>query len=97
MTAHELFLSLGEPFAAGLFEYETASPTLRYSNALRRFWEAVPLPPYGGGMLYPAGVNPFNGPHGYAVRPHYATPSPFPITKGCWRRGFLPTAAAWRR
>lgn len=75
MTAYELFLSLGEPFAAGLFEYETASPVLRYSNALARFWEAAPLAPYEGGMLYPAGVNPFNGPHGYAVRPHYANTS----------------------
>jgi len=55
MTLHELFKSVGEPFAAGLFEYEGREPILRYSNAYRRFWEEAVLPVYNGGRLYPCG------------------------------------------
>ena len=32
MTDHELFLSINEPFAAGLFELEGASPMFRFDR-----------------------------------------------------------------
>ena len=49
MTDFELFLSINEPFAAGIFEFEDASPMVRYANALKRFWENAPLSPYKDG------------------------------------------------
>ena len=64
MTDHELFLSINEPFAAGLFELEGASPMIRFANALKRFWESAALPPYGSGRLYRTG----NLPSGVAMR-----------------------------
>lgn len=72
MNLSELFDSIGEPFAAGLFEFEGAAPTVRYANALKRFWERAPLPPYGGGMLYPSGTCIFTYDKTVAVKPHYA-------------------------
>ena len=53
MTISELFTSIGEPFAAGLFELEGKAPMVRYANALKRFWEQTDLPAYDGGQLYP--------------------------------------------
>lgn len=72
MNTSELFDSIGEPFAAGLFEFEDAAPTVRYANALKRFWERAPLPPYGGGMLYPSGQCIFSFDRTIAIKPHYA-------------------------
>lgn len=72
MNAAELFMSIGEPFAAGLFELENAAPVLRYANALKRFWENAALPPYDGGQLYPCGVVSFRFDRTIAARPHYA-------------------------
>ena len=72
MKAAELFFSINEPFAAGLFEFEGEAPVIRYSNALKRFWESVALPPYKKGMLYPAGKCIFHFDRGVAVQPHYA-------------------------
>lgn len=71
MTTYELFLSIGEPFAAGLFEWEGEAPIVRYANALRRFFEYAKLPPYEGGMLYPQGMCPFTYDKSVAVKPHY--------------------------
>lgn len=71
MTDFELFLSINEPFAAGIFELEDASPMVRYANALNRFWKTAPLPTYTGGQLYPAGKNIFTYTHEYTVTPHY--------------------------
>ena len=72
MKAAELFFSINEPFAAGLFELEGEAPVIRYSNALKRFWESAALPPYKKGMLYPAGKCIFHFDRGVAVQPHYA-------------------------
>ena len=72
MNTSDLFNSIGEPFAAGMFEYESESPMIRYSNALRRFWEKADMPSYDGGMLYPSGVHPFNYDLSIKFRPHYA-------------------------
>lgn len=69
MTDHELFLSINEPFAAGLFECPNASPMIRYAKAYKYFFESADIAPYESGRLYPAGVNScYNGK--YAVRPH---------------------------
>ena len=70
MTAFELFDSIGEPFAAGLFELEGASPMVRHANALKRFFEQGVLPPYLGGQLYPAGRCMFPFDTEVAVKPH---------------------------
>ena len=70
MTDFELFLSINEPFAAGLFEIEGASPMIRFANAHKRFWENAPMPSYEGGQLYPANKTPFTYTSEYAVIPH---------------------------
>lgn len=67
MCIAERFRNAGEFFAAGLFEEEDRSLFFRKSRALRRYWENVPLPPYEGKRLYPAGVIR----SGMAVTPHY--------------------------
>ena len=72
MKAAELFFSINEPFAAGLFEFEGEAPVIRYSNALKRFWESATLPPYKKGMLYPAGKCIFHFDKDVAAQPHYA-------------------------
>ena len=72
MKAAELFFSINEPFAAGLFELEGEAPVIRYSNALKRFWESATLPPYKKGMLYPAGKCIFHFDKDVAAQPHYA-------------------------
>jgi formate C-acetyltransferase len=69
MTDHELFLSINEPFAAGLFEDADASLMIRYAKAYKAFFEMADITPYESGRLYPSGVNScYNGK--YAVRPH---------------------------
>ena len=69
MTDHELFLSINEPFAAGLFENADASPMIRYAKAYKAFFKAADIALYKSGRLYPSGVNScYNGK--YAVRPH---------------------------
>ena len=72
MNTSDLFYSINEPFAAGLFELEGASPIVRYSNALKRFWENAPLPPYLGGQLYPAGRRIFDYTKDITIYPHYS-------------------------
>lgn len=72
MNHFELFNSIGEPYAAGLFEFEDAAPIIRYANALKRYWEAASLPPFNGSSLYPCGLNVFNYHRSATVRPHYA-------------------------
>ena len=70
MTDYELFLSINEPFAAGLFEFAGASPMIRFANAHKRFWESAPMPSYDGGQIYPSGKNTFTFSREYAVTPH---------------------------
>ena len=72
MNTSELFFSIGEPFAAGLFEHEGDAPIIRYSNALKRFFECAQLVPYEEGMLYPQGICIFNFDASLAVKPNYA-------------------------
>ena len=57
MNYYDLFISYGEPFAAGLFEFNDKSQLYRYSNAYKKFWENAALTPYDGGALYPCGHN----------------------------------------
>jgi hypothetical protein len=68
MTNYELFLSLNEPFGAGLFEFEDSAPIIRYANALKRFYEVAPLPKYEGGNIYPSGRN------SYLISPYFIRP-----------------------
>ena len=72
MSLFETFMSLGETFAAGLFELDKEDPMPRYANALKRFWENTEIAPYDGGKLYPCGKHPFNIDQGLAFMPHYA-------------------------
>ena len=72
MNLFEELMSVGEPFAAGLFELEGAGLMERYANALKRFYENTRLEPYDGGMLYPCGVHPYNLNPEMAFIPHYA-------------------------
>ena len=72
MSLYETFLSLGETFAAGLFELDKEDPIPRYANALKRYWEKAELAPYDGGKLYPCGKHPFYIDQGLAFAPHYA-------------------------
>ena len=50
-----LLADMGEIFAAGFFEEPDAPPVVRMARAIRRHLEQVPLPPWGGHSLYPAG------------------------------------------
>lgn len=84
MNVAELFNSIGEIYAAGLFELEGEAPIVRYANALKRFWEKAPIPDYDGGRLYPCGKNPFNFDNSVAVRPHYA--NTYQISYGALRK-----------
>ena len=72
MNTYDLMSSIGEHFAAGLFEYEQEAFIVRYSNALRRFWDRTKMPDYDGGRLYPCGVNTFNFDKSVTFRPHYS-------------------------
>ena len=50
----QLFYDIGEPFAAGFFEIESASPARMFCRAYRRFLEIAPLPEYRrDDSLYP--------------------------------------------
>ena len=72
MNTSELFFSIGEPYAAGLFEHEGDAPIIRYSNALKRFFECAELAPYEEAMLYPQGICIFNFDASLAIKPNYA-------------------------
>ena len=49
-----LFYNISEPFAAGFFELDDASPAQKFCRAYRRFYEHVPLPVYDReDSLYP--------------------------------------------
>jgi len=50
-----LLHSLGEHFAAGYVEMPQGSPLARWSRAVRRRWEAQPVPIYRGQLLWPDG------------------------------------------
>lgn len=70
MSTHaRLFYDVGEPFAAGFFEMESASVPRKFCRAYRRFYENVPLPAYQKeDSLYP--YSNLYGPD-YAVNPQY--------------------------
>ncbi|MGI6691354.1 MAG: pyruvate formate lyase family protein [Christensenellales bacterium] len=68
-NAHELFQTISEPYAAGLFEMPEASLFERFARAQRRFWEACELDVYHGGWLYPCGKKNVNA---YAVNPDFS-------------------------
>lgn len=53
----KLFLSIGEPYAAGFFEAPERGLFYRFSLALRRFYEARPVNRWRGGWLYPSGLD----------------------------------------
>ncbi|MBR4888939.1 MAG: hypothetical protein IKU17_07330 [Clostridia bacterium] len=74
MDLHALFVSVEEPYAAGLFEYPDRAPLVRYANAQRRYFEEAALTPYDGGRLYPCGENIRRnaGTAHIAVRPDYS-------------------------
>ena len=72
MNDYELFLSINEPFAAGLFEFYEASPIVRHANALKRFFELAKLPPYLKGRIYPSGECIFSFDKTVSVIPHYS-------------------------
>lgn len=66
----QLFLSLGEPYAAGFFEEEKRGLFFRFSRAQRRYFENRPVDDYQPGRrLYPTG-RAHDG--GYAVHPECA-------------------------
>lgn len=65
----EFFASVREPFAFGFYEDESAPRMYRFANAYYRFFEAVDLPDYDGGPLYPCGVKYRSA---YAVSPDFA-------------------------
>jgi formate C-acetyltransferase len=54
-AARKLF-DIGEPYAGGFCEFPDRSLFYRHARAHRRFWEAVELPEYVGGPLYPCGL-----------------------------------------
>ncbi len=67
----ELFYSIGEPFAAGLFEESEKDYFYRHALAHARYLEHLPPATYESGEhLYPAKRKYFNS--GFAVTPHYA-------------------------
>ena len=72
MNDYELFLSINEPFAAGLFEFYETPPIVRYANALKRFFELAKLPPYLNGHIYPSGKCIFSFDQTVSVVPHYS-------------------------
>ena len=52
MTLSELFYSIGEPYAGGLFEYPDRAPLVRYANAQRRYFEEAALTPMASWVQY---------------------------------------------
>lgn len=67
MTLYERFNALNEPLAAGLHEEPQRSLFYRKALGLRRYYEAVPVPEYQAGRLYPSGILPRIG----SVHPFY--------------------------
>lgn len=66
----KLFDSIGEPYAAGLFEEPERGYFYRHALACGRYFAALAPTPYDGESLYPCGRKFFeNAP---AVMPHYA-------------------------
>ena len=65
----KLFYDINEPFAAGFFEIENASPAKMFCRAYRRYMETAPVPTYKSfDPLYPyRGL----GNDRYAVNPQY--------------------------
>ena len=67
-----LFYSIGEPYAAGLFEEPDKDYFYRYCLAYSRYWEALPPAKYDkGDRLYPTGNKVFT--LDLAVEPQYCT------------------------
>ena len=65
-----LFYSIGEPYAAGVFEEPERSYFYRHALGHARYFEALSPTPYDGETLYPCGRKFFeNTP---AMMPHYA-------------------------
>ena len=65
MSISDVFLKIGEPFAAGLFEDPTAPYQARFSRAFKRVIDAQEAPDYTGGQLYPAGKPLWSVPNSY--------------------------------
>ena len=63
----EMFLTMGEFGAAGLYEEPDRTLFYRKSLGIRRFYEKCELPVYNGEKLYPSGVMHTS----MAVKPHY--------------------------
>ena len=67
----ELFRSIGEPFAAGLFEAPEKGYFYRYSCAVASWFRAMEPTAYEGEVLYPAGTKFFQLAEECVVIPHY--------------------------
>lgn len=65
-----LFYSIGEPYAAGLFEEPEKDYFYRHATGAARYFEALPPTRYDGESLYPCGRKFFE--NDFAVQPHYA-------------------------
>ena len=63
----ERFLNIGEPLLAGLYENTERGLFYRKALGLRRYYEAMPVPAYQPGRLYPSGARPRCG----TVDPNY--------------------------
>lgn len=63
----EMFLTMGEFGAAGMYEEPDRTLFYRKSLGIRRFYEKCELPVYNGEKLYPSGVMHTS----MAVKPHY--------------------------
>lgn len=70
-SAEELFTSIGEPFAAGLFEQPDSAYFDRYCAAYSRHYDAMKPAEYHGELLYPCGTGFFRT--SAAVVPQYAS------------------------
>jgi len=55
MNISERFMSMGEAFAAGMYEETDRSLFYRKALGLRRYFENISLPQYKGEYLYPSG------------------------------------------
>ena len=69
MNLYDRFIAIEEPYAAGVFESESAPRFIRIANGQKRFWEFADMPVYGGGKLYPSGRR-FS--EKYAVYPYFS-------------------------
>lgn len=71
--ASELFLSIGEPYAAGLFEDETKGYFYRHcAGCASWFRHLAPVPYHKGDRVYPTGAKNSLAAPTAAVIPHYA-------------------------